>query len=69
MTALLRDSGCCPICDRTVPRLLARSGDAVREMYVCPNHGPIGYGPQPLSVEGWVRACVARGAPATPLPL
>lgn len=54
MTAILKDIGCCPICDRQVPRLLARESSATREVYTCPTDGSVTYGPQAVSLRHWI---------------
>lgn len=42
--------GSCPVCGAKVPRTTARWNDGVREVYRCPEHGAIEYGPRRLSL-------------------
>lgn len=54
MTALLSDTGCCPVCGLDVPRLLSRAQGVATELYACPRHGPIEYGPRPVRLGQWI---------------
>jgi hypothetical protein len=42
--------GLCPVCGTTVPRVQARWPDGVHELYKCPDHGSIEYGPRTMSL-------------------
>lgn len=53
MLALQRETGCCPVCDRQVPRLVQAVDGVVREAYACPFDGTIGYGGLPVSLGTW----------------
>lgn len=50
------ESGCCPVCDRQVPRVRAEVDGAFREVYDCPDDGPIGYGDMPVTIGRWAGA-------------
>jgi hypothetical protein len=52
--------GACPVCGGDVPRYQARWFDGPREVYECPTHGAIEYGPgtisllEPRGYDGWL---------------
>lgn len=39
-----RLNGSCPVCGTDVPRVSIRWTDGPRELFKCPEHGPIEYG-------------------------
>lgn len=53
MPAMLKDHGSCPVCARSVPRLLATLRGRMREIYTCPDHGAVAYGVSNVSVQEW----------------
>jgi hypothetical protein len=56
------ESGCCPVCDRQVPRFLAEGDGVTREVYACPEDGMVGYGALPVTLEQWIRGLAASPA-------
>lgn len=52
----LNETGCCPVCDRQVPRVQTELEGGLTEIYDCPEDGPIGYGALPVTVERWARS-------------
>lgn len=47
MAQFHRAPGACPACDRSVPRLVS----ATSEVFICPAHGRLEYGPGRIPLE------------------
>jgi len=56
------ENGCCPVCDRQVPRLLAQGDGVTQEIYACPDDGMVGYGFLPITLDEWARGLTAPAA-------
>lgn len=56
------ETGCCPVCDRQVPRFVARIEGVVREVYACPADGSVGYGFLPVTLQKWIDGIAATAA-------
>jgi hypothetical protein len=56
MNTLTNLEGSCPVCGTSVPRVKALWPDGTHEVYKCPDHGSIEYGPRSLSLLEDARA-------------